>query len=187
MRLERRIAVENDPVCSTHCISSLTPMSTPVADYPTFSPYLTVRNAAQAIAFYQAAFGATERFRLADQATGAVGHAELSIAGSLLMLSDENPQWGNKAPPTLGGSPVTFCLMVPNADAALARAVAAGATVLMQAADQFYGFRSASVVDPYGHQWMLQHEIEKVSPAELQKRWDAMTSGCAGAETPKST
>jgi PhnB protein len=77
--------------------------------------------------------------------------------------------------------------MVPNADAALARAVAAGATVLMPAADQFYGFRSASVVDPYGHQWMLQHEIEKVSPAELQKRWDAMTSGCAGAETPAKT
>lgn len=159
-------------------------MSTPSTEYPTVSPYLSVRNAAQAIAFYKAAFGATERFRLSDKASGNVGHAELLIEGSLVMLSEENPQWGNKAPPTLGGTPITFCVMVKNADAALARAVAAGATVLMPAADQFYGFRSGSVVDPYGHQWMLQHQIETVSPEEMQKRWDAMTSGCPDAEAP---
>lgn len=156
-------------------------MSTPATDYPVFSPYLTVRDAAQAIEFYQAAFGATERFRLTDKKTGKVGHAEILVAGNLVMLADENPQWGNKSPAALGGSPVTFCLMVENADAAQERAVAAGATVLMPAADQFYGFRSSSVVDPYGHQWMLQHEIEKVSPEEMQKRWDGMIGECPGS------
>ncbi len=156
-------------------------MSTPTPDYPVLSPYLTTGDAAKAIAFYQAAFGATERFRLTDKTSGKIGHAEILVRGNLVMLNDENPQWGNKSPKTLGGSPITFCLMVDNADAALERAVAAGAIVVMPAADQFYGFRSACVSDPSGHQWMLQHEIEKVSPAEMQKRWDAMTGGCPGA------
>lgn len=155
-------------------------MNPPATDYPAFSPYLCVRDGARAIEFYKAAFGATERFRLIDKSSGKVGHAELMICGALVMLSEENPQWGNKSPLTLGGSPVTFCLQVDNADAALAQAAAAGATVLMPAADQFYGFRSASVSDPDGHQWMLQHELEKVSPAELQKRWDAMSTGGTG-------
>lgn len=155
-------------------------MSTSASDYPVFSPYLTVRDAARAIDFYKSAFGATERFRLADKTSGKVGHAELLIAGNLVMLADENPQWGNKSPAMLGGSPVTFCLMVENADAAVARAVAAGATAVMPVADQFYGFRSGSVTDPFGHEWMLQHEIEKVSPEELQKRWDAMSAQCGG-------
>lgn len=158
-------------------------MSTPSSDYPVLGPYLTVRDAAKAIAFYQAAFGATERFRLMDKTTGKIGHAEILVRDSLLMLNDENPQWGNKSPAALGGTPVTFCLLVDNADAALARAVGAGATVLMPAADQFYGFRSASVSDPFGHVWMLQHEIEKVSPAEMQKRWDSMSGDCSGGDT----
>ena len=157
-------------------------MSTPASDYPAFSPYLCVRDAAKAIDFYKAAFGATERFRLTDKTSGKVGHAELMIEGALVMLSEENPQWGNKSPLTLGGSPISFCLNVKNADAALERAVAAGATVLMPATDQFYGFRSASISDPYGHQWMLQHFIEKVSPEELQKRWDNMSAQCGGSE-----
>lgn len=143
--------------------------------YPAFSPYLTIRDAAQAIAFYQVAFGATESLRLIDKTTGKIIHAEILVHGSLVMLSDENPQWGNTSPLTLGGTPVTFCLMVENADAAVARAVAAGATVLMPAADQFYGFRSATLRDPYGHVWMLQHEIEKLSPADLQARWDSIS------------
>lgn len=154
-------------------------MSTPTTDYPVLSPYLTVKDAAQAIQFYQAAFGATERFRLTNANDGKLGHVELLIHGQLVMLSDENPQWGNKSPQTLGGTATTFCLIVENADAAFERAVAAGATVLMPLADQFYGFRSASIVDPFGHQWMLQHEIEKVSPEEMQKRWDAMIAGGA--------
>jgi PhnB protein len=152
-------------------------MSTPSPSYPAFSPYITVHNAAEAIAFYQKAFGATERFRLTDASTGKIGHAELTLRGSLLMLSDENPAW-NKSPQTLGGTPVKFSLMVENADAAIAAAVAAGATPLMPAGDQFYGFRSGSVRDPFGHEWMLQHEIEKVSPEEMQKRWSSMLGNC---------
>lgn len=149
--------------------------------YPSFSPYITVHNAEEAIAFYHAAFGATERFRLADASSGKIGHAELDLQGSILMLSDENPAW-NKSPQTLGGTPVKFCLMVENADAAIAKAVSAGATPLMPASDQFYGFRSGSVRDPFGHEWMLQHEIEKVSPEEMQKRWDAMLEKCSSSE-----
>ncbi len=145
--------------------------------YPSFSPYITVHDASKAIAFYNAAFGATERFRLADASSGKIGHAELDLQGSLLMLSDENPAW-NKSPQTLGGTPVKFCLMVDNADAAIEKAVAAGATPLMPASDQFYGFRSGSVRDPFGHEWMLQHEIEKVSPEEMQKRWTEMLGKC---------
>jgi PhnB protein len=160
-------------------------MSTVTAtpDYPAFSPYLAVRDAAQAIEFYKTAFGATERFRLVDKRTGKVGHAELLIQGALVMLSEENPQWGNVSPQALGGTPVTFCLIVGDADAAFARALAAGATARMPVADQFYGFRSGSVVDPYGYQWMLQHQTETVPPAEMQKRWDAMGAECGGAAT----
>ena len=87
-------------------------MSTPDTDYPVLSPYLSVRDADQAIAFYKAAFGATERYRLTDSKTGKVVHAELLIEGGLIMLSEENPQWGNKSPATLGGTAVTFCVMV---------------------------------------------------------------------------
>jgi PhnB protein len=155
-------------------------MNTQPTDYPAFSPYLSVQGADQAIDFYKKAFGALELMRLTDKTTGKVGHAELMIQGSLVMLSEENPQWGNKSPQTLAGTPVTFCLIVDDADAAFDRAVRAGATVLMPMADQFYGFRSGSVSDPFGHQWMLQHETEKISPEEMQKRWDAMSGECSG-------
>ncbi|HEY8931689.1 MAG TPA: VOC family protein [Rariglobus sp.] len=160
-------------------------MSTHPTDYPGLSPYLTVNDAAQAIAFYKNAFGATERYRLTDQKTGKVVHAELLIEGGLIMLAEENPQWGNQSPSTLGGTAVTFCVMVKNTDAAFDRAVKAGATVLMPVADQFYGFRSCSVRDPFGHQWMLQHQIEKVSTEEMQKRWDALSGECPGADAAK--
>jgi len=155
-------------------------MNTTPLDYPVLSSYLTVHDGAQAIAFYQAAFGATERFRLTDPSNGKVGHAELTIQGNLVMLSDEYPEWGRASPKTLGGTPVSFCLLVENADAAIGRAVAAGAVVKMPVADQFYGFRSGTVVDPFGHEWMLQHEVEKVAPEEMQRRWDAMGGECAG-------
>jgi PhnB protein len=146
------------------------------------SPYLTVNGAAKAIEFYAAAFGATELYRLSDPKTGVIGHAEIMLNGSLLMLSDENLAWGNKSPLTLSGTPVKLCLMVENTDAAVERARLAGATVDMPPTDMFYGFRCASVRDPFGHQWMIQHEIEKVSPEEMQTRWAAILAG--GAECP---
>ncbi|MBL9189917.1 MAG: VOC family protein [Opitutaceae bacterium] len=150
-------------------------MKTP-AKYPPFSPYLTVKDAKKAIAFYAAAFGATELYRLTDARTNTIGHAEIMINGSHFMLADENPAWGNRSPLTLGGTAVKLCLMVVNTDAAVARAKAAGATIEMPPADMFYGFRCAAVRDPFGHQWMIQHEIEKISPGEMQKRWDAMVA-----------
>lgn len=148
-------------------------MSTSHIDYPPLSPSLAVRDAAKAIEFYKAAFGAVERFRLVDPGSGKIGHAELSINGSLVMLADEYPAY-NKAPQTLGGTPVKLCLMVPNADAFVEQAKQAGATMVMPPQDQFYGFRCGSLQDPFGHIWLIQHEIEKVSPAEMQKRWDTM-------------
>jgi len=138
------------------------------------SPYITVNDTGKAIEFYQAAFGATELFRLTDAATGTTAHAEIMINGGHFMLSDENPVWGNKSPLSLGGTPVNFNLMVENADAALERACAAGGVVKMPPSDMFYGLRCATIIDPFGHEWMLQHEIEKVLPEEMQKRWDTI-------------
>lgn len=161
-------------------------MNTKSFDYPPMSPYLTVAGASKAIEFYQAAFGATELFRLADTSSGTVGHAEIMINGTHIMLADENPAWGNKSPQSLGGTSVTFSLMVENADTAAERAKAAGATIEMPPTDMFYGFRSASICDPFGHKWMLQHKIENVAPEEMQKRWDEMVdsgqSSCSEAD-----
>ncbi|MDZ4404877.1 VOC family protein [Prosthecobacter sp.] len=151
-------------------------MNTPT-DYPALSAYITVKEAAKAIDFYKAAFGATELFRLTMGGPDFVGHAELLINETLVMLSEEFPGM-SKSPHALGGSPVTFCLIVDNADAAFAKAVAAGATVLRAVADQFYGFRSGCVTDPFGHQWMIQHQTEKLTPQQMQERMSAMPEGC---------
>jgi uncharacterized glyoxalase superfamily protein PhnB len=146
-------------------------------------PALAVRDAAKAIEFYTAALGATEYYRLVDSLSGKIGHAELDLNGHLLMLSEEYPAF-NKSPQTLGGTSVKLCLMVDDVDASLARAVAAGACVVMPAGDQFYGHRSASIRDPFGHEWLLQREFEKVSPEEMQKRWDAMVAAGPGDCNP---
>ncbi len=145
--------------------------------YPPISSYLAVNDAAKAIEFYKSAFGATEIYRLSDSASGRIGHAELALNGSMIMLSDEFPGY-SKSPQTLGGTAVRFCLMVEDADAAFDRAVASGATVLRPLTDEFYGFRSGSIRDPFGHEWLVQHQFEKVSPEEMQKRWDEMVKNC---------
>lgn len=161
-------------------------MNTDSFNYPPMSPYLTVKDTNEAIEFYKVAFGATEIFRITDARTGAVGHAELMVNGSHIMLADENPAWGNKSPLSLGGTAVSFSLMVENADAAAERARAAGATVEMPPTDMFYGFRSAGISDPFGHKWMLQHQIENLSREEMQKRWDALLAsgdtGCPNSD-----
>jgi PhnB protein len=141
--------------------------------YPPLTPALAVNNAARAIDFYRAAFGAVELYRLIDPESGKVGHAELTINGSLIMLSDEYASI-NKAPASLGGTTVKLSLLVQSVDRFVERARVAGATVVSPAADQFYGFRSASLRDPFGHEWMIQQEIEKVTPEEMQRRWDEM-------------
>ncbi|HAB14947.1 MAG TPA: VOC family protein [Verrucomicrobiota bacterium] len=146
--------------------------STPTK-YPTLSPAFAVNDAVRALEFYRDAFGAAELFRLVDPESGKIGHAEMSVGDSVFMVSDEYPAF-NKTPATLGGTSVRLSLIVGNVDAIVARAVAAGATLQRPPTDQFYGFRSASLLDPFGHEWIVQHEIERVTPAEMQRRWDAM-------------
>lgn len=150
-------------------------------NYPSFNPYLTVDDAARAISFYQAAFGATERYRLTDPSSGKIGHAELNLEDGLLMLADENPAWGNRSPKSLGGTACKLNLIVPDADATYANAIAAGAVGTMPPTDMFYGFRHAGVRDPFGHEWMIQHKIKDVSPADMQAGWEKMlnTGECA--------
>ena len=147
-------------------------MSTP---YSAVTPHLTVTGASKAIAFYKEAFGATERYRL-ESPDGVIGHAELSILGCVVMLADEFPG-RSTSPTTLGGATNKLVLMVPNADAAIEKATAAGATVVMPAMDMFYGYRCGCVRDPFGHEWLIQHHIEEVGPEEMQKRWLGMCGG----------
>jgi PhnB protein len=147
-------------------------MTSPAA-YPPITPYLAVHDGARAIEFYQRAFGATELYRLTDPADGKVGHAELLINQQLVMLADEYVGYSN-TPRSLGGTSVRMVVMVADVDAATAQCQGAGAVVLQPPTDHFYGFRSATVQDPFGHEWMLQHEIEKLTPAEMQRRWNAM-------------
>ena len=145
--------------------------------YPPLSASLVVKDAEAAIDFYRRAFGATERYRLNDPSSGKVGHAELDVNGSMFMLGEENPQM-NKSPQTLGGTPVKFCLMVDDADAVFEQAIAAGATSQMPLANMFYGYRTGSLLDPFGHEWLIQTLIEEVAPEEMQRRWNEAGSQC---------
>ena len=133
--------------------------------------YLRVRDAGAAIRFYESAFGARELFRLTEPG-GRSGRAELEILGSVVMLSDAYPEMGLDAPKDNNGT--TLHLHVDNADAWIERALKAGATLHMAAQDEFHGERSGSVFDPFGHRWMLGHEIERVTPEEMQRRYDAL-------------
>ncbi len=148
-------------------------MNNSTIGYPSLIPALAVRDAAQAIAFYRQAFGAKELYRLIDSESGKIGHAELLINGALFTLADEYPTF-NQTPQTLGGTTVRLTLIVDDVDAWVDRASSFGATLVRPASNQFYGHRSASIRDPFGHEWILQKEIEKVSPEEMQRRWDAM-------------
>lgn len=141
--------------------------------YPPLSPAIAVNDAEKAIDFYKRAFGAVELYRLKDPESGKIGHAEIAIKGALVMLADEYPAF-NKTPKTLGGTTVKLCLMCDDVDADFKRAVEAGAEAIRPVTDQFYGHRSGAVRDPFGHEWMLSQDIEKVSPEEMQKRWNAM-------------
>ncbi len=142
----------------------------------TLRAHATVHDAKAAIAFYVKAFGAVELFRLAEP-SGRVGHAEIQIGDSVLMLNDEYPDFGAKSPASVGGSPVAFHIQVPDADAAVDRAVKAGATVVRPAQDEFYGDRMGMVACPFGYRWSLAMSKEQVSPAEMQKRWTKMLEG----------
>jgi PhnB protein len=144
--------------------------------YHTVTPYLIVKGAARAIDFYVRAFGAKELFRMA-QPDGRVGHAELQIGDSRVMLADEYPEIGAKSPQAYGGSAVTIHLYVPDVDAVVERAVAAGAQLTRPVADQFYGDRNGGVTDPFGHAWFVSTHVEDVSPEEIERRAAAQHGG----------
>jgi uncharacterized glyoxalase superfamily protein PhnB len=138
-------------------------------------PYLRVADGHAALKFYGELLGAELRLCLIDPTDGRVGHAELALpGGAVLMVSDAYPEFDIHPP--RDGSGASIHLHVDDADAELARWVAAGATLTRPAQDAFYGERSGKVVDPFGHEWMIGHEIEQVTPAEMQRRWDAMVA-----------
>ena len=138
--------------------------------------YIAVGDAAQAIEFYSRAFGAREKFRLTEP-SGRIGHAELDFDGITLMLSDEYPEHGIRGPQALGGTTVTIHLHVDNADEMIHRAVQAGAKLEMAPSDHFYGERSGSIRDPFGHRWNIGHSIGEVSPDEMQRRYTEIMEG----------
>ena len=153
----------------------------PIPDgYHAVTPYLTVRGAAAALDWYKTAFGAVELLRM-PMPDGTVAHAEFKIGDSPVMMGEEKPEWGNKSPQTLGGSASGLMIYTPDCDAVFDGAVAAGATVVKPMTDQFYGDRSGTVTDPYGHLWTIATHIEDVPPAEMQKRMDAMAAQMAAA------
>jgi len=135
--------------------------------------YLCVRDAGAAIAYYTHVFGARELFRLTEPG-GRVGHAELDFDGHTLMLTEEYPDMGVRSPEGFGGTPVTLHLHVDDADVLLARAVEAGGTLERPAQDHFYGERSGTVRDPFGHRWLIGHAIEEMTPQEMQRRYTAL-------------
>jgi PhnB protein len=147
-------------------------------NYHSLTAYLNVKNADKAIEFYKKAFGAQEIGRL-TMPDNKVGHAELQIGDSRLMIAEEIPDWGNKGPQTLGGSPVSICLYVEDVDTVFKRAIDAGGNVQgnMDVKDQFYGDRSGNLVDPFGHIWVISTRIEELSWEEMQKRSDKMMEG----------
>jgi PhnB protein len=137
--------------------------------YHSVTPYLTVDDAAQAIEFYKKAFGAKERGRM-EGPDGKIGHAELEIGDSLVMLSDALPQFTTKPPKELGGTSASVFLYVEDVDALVQQAVDAGATVDTEIADQFWGDRFGSVTDPFGHSWLISTHVEDVPPEEMAER-----------------
>jgi PhnB protein len=137
--------------------------------YHSVTPYLCVKGAAQAIEFYKKALSATERMRI-SQPDGRVGHAEVQIGDSVIMLADEFPEIGARSPQSFGGSPVSIHLYVEDADAMFNQAVAAGAKVKRPVADQFYGDRLGGIEDPFGHTWWISTHKEDLSPQEIEKR-----------------
>lgn len=140
--------------------------------YPRVMPYLIVDGAAAAIDFYRSVLGATERMRMAGP-DGRIGHAELGIGDSVIMLADENPAMDINGPRSVGGSPVTIHVYVEDVDGVFQRAVAAGARALHQVEDRFYGDRSGGFEDPFGHRWSVATHVEDVPPEEMGRRAEA--------------
>jgi len=140
--------------------------------YHSVTPYLVVHDAKAAIDFYTRALGATEKFRLPMGER--IGHAEIQIGDSIIMLADEFPEMGHLGPKSRGGTTVSLMVYVDDVDAAFARAIRAGATEQRPVEDQFWGDRMGTLVDPFGYQWSLATHVEEVPPDEMQRRMTAM-------------
>jgi PhnB protein len=148
--------------------------------YHTVTPYLIIEGAAAAIEFYKQAFGAKELFRF-PAPEGKIGHAEIKIGDSPIMLADAYPDMGYNGPKSLGGSPVSLMIYVENVDTVFNQAVEAGATVKEAVSDKFYGDRIGSLIDPFGHVWHVSTHKEDVSLEEMEKRAKAASAGSSGA------
>jgi PhnB protein len=145
-------------------------MAKPIPEgYRTVTPYLVLDDAASAIDFYKTAFGAKERMRM-EAPGGKIGHAEIEIGDSMVMISDSFPQSTTKSPRELGGTTAGVFLYVEDVDAVTQKAVDAGATVTMEVADQFWGDRFGSITDPFGHSWSIATHVEDVPPEEMAER-----------------
>jgi PhnB protein len=143
--------------------------------YHSLTPYLIIDGAAKALEFYTKAFGATELFRMEHE--GKIGHAEMKIGDSPFMLADENAQMGFKGPKALGGTPVSLMIYVDDVDTTFKQALEAGGVEMKPLQDQFYGDRSGTLTDPFGHVWTVATHKEDVSPEEIDKRLKAMAAG----------
>ena len=150
--------------------------------YHTATPYLIIKGAAKALEFYKKAFGATEIMRMADP-TGKVMHAEIKIGDSPIMIAEEFPQMGARAPQSIGGSPVSIFLYVEDVDKLSAQAIAAGAKVLMPVQDQFWGDRYGKLRDPFGHNWALSFKA-KMTKQEMERKRQAVMAAFAGGTHP---
>lgn len=143
--------------------------------YHSVTPYLVVDGAADAIEFYKKAFNATEVMRMPGP--NGIAHAEIKIGDSHVMLADEQPEQGHRGPKSVGGTPVGIMIYVPDVDARYAAALAGGATSVEAVTDQFYGDRSGSILDPWGHKWMIATHTEDVSPEEMDRRLKELYGG----------
>jgi PhnB protein len=141
--------------------------------YHSVTPYLIIRDAARAIDFYKKAFGAKELFRLPSP-DGKIGHAEIRIGNSVVMLADEHPDFQAHSPQKYGGTPVSLLIYVEDVDKVYPQAIAAGGQETRPLKDQFYGDRSGTLTDPFGHIWTIASHKEDVSPQEMQRRYEAM-------------
>ena len=158
----------------------MTAKAKPVPEgYHSVTPYLSIKGAAQALEFYKRAFGAEELLRM-NMADGRIGHAEIQIGDSRVMLAEEMPEAPDfvvRSPKSLGGSTIGLCVYLPNVDARVQRAVEAGCKIRRPIKDQFYGDRSGVVEDPFGHFWTLSTHVEDVSSDEMRKRMASLPGG----------
>ena len=153
-------------------------MTKPIPDgYPRVTPYLIVDGAAEAIDFYTSVLGATQRGDRMEMPDGKVGHAELALGDSVIMLADESPDMGAIGPRTVGGTPVTIYVYVEDVDDVFGKAIAAGAKESSPLTDQFYGDRSGQFEDPWGHRWSVATHVEDVPPEEMAERAKAAMAG----------